>query len=101
MSQKLLQDILWNEFKVANVIGFKSGKFDLNLILSKLIKSKWGIASAIGSSSQFKAISVFPKDDSKLTKTKFGLRYIDIRNYIGGSTLDQFTEDFGNKDGKS
>ena len=33
------------------------------------------------------------------TSTK-GLRFIDIRNYIAGGTLDQFTKDFGHNDGK-
>ena len=92
---KKLTEILRKEYKTANVIGFNSGKFDLNLILSHLSNSKWQIKNVIGSSSQFKAVTVFMREQNQT-----GLRFIDIRNYIAGGTLDQFTKDFGNNDGK-
>lgn len=83
-------DLLNEEFNTVNVIGFNSGKFDLNLILRELNTAKWKIKSILGSSSQFKQITV------KKNECPYSLRFIDIRNYIAGGTLDQFTQDFGN-----
>ena len=92
--------ILEHEYSTANIIGFNSSKFDLNLILSNLCSDKWRIRTIIGSSSQYKMISVYPIVDKEVDESKIGLRFIDIRNYIAGGTLDQFTKDFGHNDGK-
>lgn len=93
--------LLKSEYSTSNVIGFNSGKFDLNLILANLCSPKWRIKTIIGSSSQYKMISVFKiNDKGNISESETGLRFIDIRNYIAGGTLDQFTKDFGNNDGK-
>ncbi|KAI5498529.1 DNA/RNA polymerase superfamily, partial [Trichomonas vaginalis G3] len=88
--KEAFKELLDEEFNKANIIGFNSGKFDLNLILRDLNTAKWKIKSMLGSSSQFKQIIV------KKTNVPYELRFIDIRNYIAGGTLDQFTQDFGN-----
>ena len=92
--------LLNREYSTANVIGFNSSKFDLNLILSNLCSTKWRIRTIIGSSSAYKMLSVFPIVNKAVDESKIGLRFIDIRNYIAGGTLDQFTKDFGHNDGK-
>ncbi|KAI5516342.1 DNA/RNA polymerase superfamily, partial [Trichomonas vaginalis G3] len=88
--KEAFKELLDEEFNKVNIIGFNSGKFDLNLILRDLNTAKWKIKSMLGSSSQFKQIIV------KKTNCPYELRFIDIRNYIAGGTLDQFTQDFGN-----
>ncbi|KAI5544604.1 DNA/RNA polymerase superfamily [Trichomonas vaginalis G3] len=88
--KEAFKELLDEEFNKVNIIGFNSGKFDLNLILRDLNTAKWKIKSMLGSSSQFKQIIV------KKTNVPYELRFIDIRNYIAGGTLDQFTQDFGN-----
>ncbi|KAI5543715.1 DNA/RNA polymerase superfamily, partial [Trichomonas vaginalis G3] len=88
--KETFKELLDEEFNKVNIIGFNSGKFDLNLILRDLNTAKWKIKSMLGSSSQFKQIIV------KKTNAPYELRFIDIRNYIAGGTLDQFTQDFGN-----
>ena len=93
-------DLLLKEYSVANIIGFNSSKFDLNLILSNLCGTKWRIRTIIGSSSAYKLLTIYPVSDKTVDETKIGLRFIDIRNYIAGGTLDQFTKDFGHNDGK-
>ena len=92
--------LLEKEYSTAKVIGFNSGKFDLNLILANLCSSRWRIRTIIGSTSQFKMVSVFKLNDGNPDDKYAGLRFIDIRNYIAGGTLDQFTRDFGHNDGK-
>lgn len=91
--------ILMQEFSTANIIGFNSSKFDLNLILASLCSDKWRIRTIIGSSSAYKMVSVYQIKEDANTEA-IGLRFIDIRNYIAGGTLDQFTKDFGKNDGK-
>ena len=96
-----LADLLVKEYSTVNVIGFNSGKFDLNLILANLCSTKWRIKTIIGSSSQYKMITVFKLNEKgNISEKEIGLRFIDIRNYIAGGTLDQFTKDFGHNDGK-
>ncbi|KAI5527115.1 hypothetical protein TVAGG3_0289040 [Trichomonas vaginalis G3] len=81
---KLLED----EYSNVNVIGFNSSKFDLNLILREFNTARWKILSMLGSSSRYKQITVHKKEYPNL-------RFIDIRNFVAGGTLDQFTQDFG------
>ena len=90
-----------SEFSTTNIIGFNSGKFDLNLILANLCSRTWRIKTIIGSSSQYKMVSVFKlNDEGNISEKHTGLRFIDIRNYIAGGTLDQFTRDFGNNNNR-
>jgi hypothetical protein len=60
------------------IIGFKSAKFDSQLIIKYL-----NIQSLIGSESNMKIIWV--RLGERMAK------FIDIRNFIAGGTLDQFT----------
>ncbi|KAI5502408.1 hypothetical protein TVAGG3_0886340 [Trichomonas vaginalis G3] len=76
--KEAFKELLDEEFNKVNIIGFNSGKFDLNLILRDLNTAKWKIKSMLGSSSQFKQIIV------KKTNVPYELRFIDIRNYIAG-----------------
>ena len=44
-------------------------------------------------------VSVFKlNEEGNINEKETGLRFIDIRNYIAGGTLDQFTRDFGKSD---
>ncbi|KAI5485634.1 hypothetical protein TVAGG3_0928210, partial [Trichomonas vaginalis G3] len=56
--KEAFKELLDEEFNKVNIIGFNSGKFDLNLILHDLNTAKWKIKSMLGSSSQFKQIIV-------------------------------------------
>jgi hypothetical protein len=72
-----------NNDQSVKIIGFNSAKFDSQLIIKYL-----NIQSLIGSESNMKTINVRLGDREA--------QFIDIRNFIAGGTLDQFTRDFGN-----
>ncbi len=72
------------------IIGFNSSKFDINLFIRNLNTHDWKVKTMIGSSSIHKVVVVKKMDDSPTA-----LKFIDIRCYLAGGTLDTFTRDFG------
>jgi hypothetical protein len=92
------QKILDKRYESADIIGFNSGKFDINLILSYVVNKGYKISKLIGTISAYKMILLKDKneDGKKYDKTlKPELRFIDIRNYIAGGSLHDFTQNFG------
>jgi len=92
--QHYIMNKLRYEMCNVSVIGFNSAKFDLNLFIKSLNERNWRITSILGTTTSHKQVLVKRND-------RFGydlsatLRFVDIRQFIAGGTLDQFTQDFG------
>ncbi|MFR9543932.1 MAG: hypothetical protein SNH27_18055, partial [Rikenellaceae bacterium] len=89
--QKLIKHIILRETSQVPIIGFNSAKFDINLFIRELCCPEWRIQSMIGSSTNHKIVTV-----KKVNSDSANLKFIDIRCYLAGGTLDGFTQDFGN-----
>ncbi len=93
-AQEHLTHLINRETRNIPVIGFNSSKFDINLFLPELCCDKWLIKSIVGSSTTHKIVTVRSNEETVKTILKF----IDIRCYLAGGTLDEFTRDFGSTD---
>ncbi len=91
--QKHIRKLILQETSQVAIIGFNSAKFDSNLILPYLCSDEWRITAMIGSTANHKSITV----SSLNTEVKVTLKFIDIRCYIAGGTLDGFTREFGSR----
>jgi len=77
------------EHPKVSIIGFNSAKFDTNMVFKRMVTNGRRIDCMFGSSSTHKQIIV------SHTQTDVRLRFIDIRDYVAGGSLDEFTRNFG------
>ena len=118
-----LQILLDNEFNSVPIIGYNSGKFDLNIFIQNLVNNKNHIHKIIGSTSKYKMVKVgikkleykfskkldqhvikrdgewqpITKEELKLIRkeeSEIYLKFIDILNFIAGGSLKSFVRDY-------
>jgi hypothetical protein len=63
------------------ILGFNSRKFDVNLFVNNLRDCK--ITGAIGSSTQYKSITISHKN------YRFRLQFLDLQSFLAGGSLDE------------
>jgi hypothetical protein len=119
-----LQTLIDNEFNTIPVIGFNSGKFDINIFLKDLVQNNKQIQSLIGTTTKYKMVKVGMKqtkikhsitkgyqikidnvwqsatkeDVLKIKedeKANVNIKFIDILNFVAPCTLKQFVNNFG------
>ena len=75
------------------VLGYNSGRFDMNLLLPYLNTDTWKVSSVIGSMSHFKALSL--QQINKTNETERILCFADAMSYVTPQPLREFIENFG------
>jgi len=86
---ELFREAAIRECTKVSGIGFNSAKFDTNHMFRHMVVNGRKIDSLFGSSSNHKQIIV------SHAHSEVRLRFIDIRNYVAGGSLDEFTWNFG------
>ena len=77
-AQKYFDTQLRKQFKSVSIIGFNSSKFDSNLLKKSFVNNegdiKWEPTSVIGSTTNFKCITIsYKSKENKKYKTEFGV----------------------------
>ena len=73
------------------VLGFNSGKFDMNLLLPYLNKNGWEVKDFIGTLSSFKSFTIQTSDKEKQ------ITFIDAMHYVTPQQLKDFIKNFGSE----